>query len=630
MRGTFPLSLHVHSNRRMWQDEACEAVLQVDADNAFNRLNRKVALHNIKQLCPPLHQFLYNHYQSPSKLIINDGEKQDCIYSKEGCTQGDVAAMALYALGVRPLTDTLAENTDKEKCKQSWYADDSSAAGQLEEIKKWWEKLCDEGPKYGYYPKASKTVLILKDESLRTKAKKLFEDSGMMITCEGERHLGAVIGSDDFRKRYVSDKVAKWGEDVTELAKIAIEEPQAALSAYTKGICHRWTYVQRTIPGIKDLFQPLEDCIHDTFIPALIGRNVSEVERRIFAMPVRYGGLGIANPVDRCEREYISSTVITENLADLIYNQERDLSNYDHAALTDTLIALKTIKERHLKEEFDEILETVGDTKLKRALQLNTEKGTGSWLTALPLKTYGYTLNKVEFRDAICLRYGWDIPNTPTYCGCGLKNSVDHTLKCMSGGYVAMRHNALRDLNAQLQKEVCRDVVTEPQLIPLETEIVNGTQADRAATDVSSRGMWSTFQRTFFDVQVLHPNCPSYRNVPIDKLYERAEKNKMRKYNSRILQVEKGSFTPLIYSTFGGWGPRADKYHKRLARLISLKQNEEYSKVISYMRIRIRFAILKSTLVALRGERGKKTSTLKSVSSTAFNIIPTAMSYESF
>ena len=41
-----------------WEDPSTEAMLFVDADNAFNRLNRKAALHNVKQLCPSLYTFL--------------------------------------------------------------------------------------------------------------------------------------------------------------------------------------------------------------------------------------------------------------------------------------------------------------------------------------------------------------------------------------------------------------------------------------------------------------------------------------------------------------------------------------------------------------------------------------------
>lgn len=45
-----------------------DAVLLVDADNAFNRLNRAVALHNIQYTCPPLATILTNIYRAPSRL----------------------------------------------------------------------------------------------------------------------------------------------------------------------------------------------------------------------------------------------------------------------------------------------------------------------------------------------------------------------------------------------------------------------------------------------------------------------------------------------------------------------------------------------------------------------------------
>ena len=82
-------------NEQAWHDDSTEAVLLVDADNAFNRLNRKVALHNVQQICPPMYKYLFNHYQSPAHLVIansSDSEPFD-LSSDEGCTQGDVGAM---------------------------------------------------------------------------------------------------------------------------------------------------------------------------------------------------------------------------------------------------------------------------------------------------------------------------------------------------------------------------------------------------------------------------------------------------------------------------------------------------------------------------------------------------------
>ena len=139
----------IHAMRCIFKDDDTKAILLVDAGNTFNNLNRKVALLNIKQLCPPFFQYLYNTYRRPAKMVIKDFVKLDYIFSYDGCTQGDVSAMALYALGIKPLIDNLGETINNEMCKQSWYANDSSAGGQLSEMKKWWDQLCVMGPKYG-------------------------------------------------------------------------------------------------------------------------------------------------------------------------------------------------------------------------------------------------------------------------------------------------------------------------------------------------------------------------------------------------------------------------------------------------------------------------------------------------
>ena len=135
--------------------------------------------------------------------------------------------MGLYGLGIKPLIDNLANGTDNSKCVQAWYADDSSSGGELNEMKKWWDKLNVMGPKYGYIPLPSKTILIVKKEH-EEKAKRIFNGTGVTITTSGERHMGAVIGSVEFKTEYIQNKVAKWVKDVETLAEIANDEPQIA------------------------------------------------------------------------------------------------------------------------------------------------------------------------------------------------------------------------------------------------------------------------------------------------------------------------------------------------------------------------------------------------------------------
>ena len=63
----------------------------------------------------------------------------------------------------------------------------------------------------------------------------------------------------------------------------------------------------------------------------------------------------------------------------------------------------------------------------------------------------------------------------------------------------------------------------------------------------------------------MHPNSVSYIDKDIDQVYRQHENEKKRTYNEHIIQIEKGSFTPIVMSTFGGMGIEAEKFHKRLA-----------------------------------------------------------------
>ena len=94
----------------------------------------------------------------------------------------------------------------------------------------------------------------MKTPELLEHAKEVFSDTGICIVLEGERHLGAVIGTAEFKESYVSKKVENWIKDIEQLSNIAQNEPQIALSAYTKALCMRWSFLQRTIPNIRHLF----------------------------------------------------------------------------------------------------------------------------------------------------------------------------------------------------------------------------------------------------------------------------------------------------------------------------------------------------------------------------------------
>ena len=78
------------------------------------------------------------------------------------------------------------------------------------------------------------------------------------------------------------------------------------------------------------------------------------------------------------------------------------------------------------------------------------EKGSSSWLAALPIESHGFSLHKGAFRDALCLRYGRQPILLPTTCACGKLFTVDHVLNCPTGGFPIVCHNEIQDLTAEL------------------------------------------------------------------------------------------------------------------------------------------------------------------------------------
>ena len=124
---------------------------------------------------------------------------------------------------------------------------------------------------------------------------------------------------------------------------------------------------------------------------------------------------------------------------------------------------------------------------LKRILELASEKGASLWLAVLPIKKHGFHLHKGEFRDALHLRYNWQLSNTAKMCNCGTQFSVGHAMTCHMGDFPTIHHNEICDITASLLTETCHNVATEPPLQPLTGEILSDRSAntdDNAHLDI--------------------------------------------------------------------------------------------------------------------------------------------------
>ena len=98
-------------------------------------------------------------------------------------------------------------------------------------------------------------------------------------------------------------------------------------------------------------------------------------------------------------------------------------------------------------------------------------------------------------------------------------------------------------------------------------------------------------------------NALSNKDFTTHSIFKRQETDKKREYNQRVLEVEHGTFTPLVIGTNGGMGIECQMFIKNLADMIAIKQSEEYATVITWIRTKLAFEVLRSTILCVRGSR---------------------------
>ena len=176
-------------------------------------------------------------------------------------------------------------------------------------------------------------------------------------------------------------------------------------------------------------------------------------------LPTRHGGLGVHDPAEMAKTLHQGAVRVTEPLVNHIL-QHQD-STHDHEddrqadqafeeALSSQRDATKRQREEWdtgMQEKAKALRERLGhDSTAALAMRWAEQRGTSTWLTALPLVSHGFDLTRREFYDALCLRYGWEPAKMPTTCACGQRFSLEHALTCQRGGYITMRHDEVRDL----------------------------------------------------------------------------------------------------------------------------------------------------------------------------------------
>ena len=172
-------------------------------------------------------------------------------------------------------------------------------------------------------------------------------------------YLCAAIGSSDFVKSYMSDKVKEWCDEISQVGlhmQLILPSPM--------GFWRDGFFIQSVAWYIGELFFPLEQIIRAYLLPALSGKYVfSDVKRQLFSFPLCVGGLDITDPCVSSAFQFDASQRVTGPLVSLLLEQD---SQFTIEILNEQL-ALKQeihLENRRRSEELTASLHPLLSTEL--------------------------------------------------------------------------------------------------------------------------------------------------------------------------------------------------------------------------------------------------------------------------
>ena len=127
--------------------------------------------------------------------------------------------------------------------------------------------------------------------------------------------MGTLHGGVDF---LVQERLYEWSTLLESLITVAKTQPQAAYSAFDRSVQSECIFLQGVLQHCGPLFAPLMEIISQKLLPTIFSSEVSPIERELFSLPARMGGLNILNPTDTNECNYSASCKLTETITEAL------------------------------------------------------------------------------------------------------------------------------------------------------------------------------------------------------------------------------------------------------------------------------------------------------------------------
>ena len=162
----------------------------------------------------------------------------------------------------------------------------------------------------------------------------------------------------------------------------------------------------------------MEKAIHHIYIPAVAGHcPPNDQGHSLLSFPLHLGGLGIINPLMISDAQYRTLVAVTNPLVSLLLSRNgyytHDIMDSQHSVKA----KLSSLNQQQQLNNLIEFQKSV-PSALSHSIDIAQEPGASTWLSTVPLRDHDFILHKSDFRDTLCLRYGWMPALLPKSCVC--------------------------------------------------------------------------------------------------------------------------------------------------------------------------------------------------------------------
>ena len=210
-------------------------------------------------------------------------------------------------------------------------------------------------PKYGYYPEASKSILIVEPKGV-ARALELTKSLSFKVAT-GSRYLRGFIGEKGGQTEWIRSKVEKWTEGASQIATLAATHPQQAHIAFTESFQMVWLYLQRVTDEDAEIYVEFENTIKNELLPKLFREDlVDDMRRSLISNPIRHGGAATNKPVDAAPINLRTSEVCTLRISSALMKRSEFNRLYHQKVMTAGQKAAAEAKDAAVILRFETII----------------------------------------------------------------------------------------------------------------------------------------------------------------------------------------------------------------------------------------------------------------------------------